>query len=160
MVDMAKHPLAQNGEWFAEKTRMTIEQKNYSLLSKENERLRAELNEERQKRIRAESSADEMLNEHGRWSANNIISMSVPYTAHCGIYFLIENDTIVYIGQSIDIMWRVAEHRKQGKSFDRFAMIPIPAPWLDRIERLYVRALEPRDNKIKFSGRKASDGHR
>jgi predicted GIY-YIG superfamily endonuclease len=64
-----------------------------------------------------------------------------------GIYFLILRDEIVYVGQSTNILLRIAEHQKQGKVFDRFSFVLVPADHLDEHEAEYIVKFSPRGNK-------------
>lgn len=61
-----------------------------------------------------------------------------------GIYFLIWDDLIVYVGQSYDIHWRVTQHAEEKRYIDRFACIcGIPKWWQDEIEHAYIHAWNP-----------------
>lgn len=62
-----------------------------------------------------------------------------------GVYFLVEGRQVVYVGQSRNLMSRLATH-VGCKMFDRFAYIPCPAEALDLLESLYIHALRPSQN--------------
>lgn len=65
-----------------------------------------------------------------------------------GVYFLIENEDVVYVGQSIDIDARIAQHRKT-KAFDEALGISLPDADTDelvRVEAMFLRAMRPRLN--------------
>jgi hypothetical protein len=71
--------------------------------------------------------------------AGRILSLSKRVAAKTGIYFLINNDEIVYVGQSIDIDHRVAQHRLQGhRKFARWAWVPCLKSQLRALERTYL----------------------
>lgn len=65
----------------------------------------------------------------------------VPETVS-GIYLLIKEGRVVYVGQSVDIHRRVLAHKNE-KSFDSYQVIPAPEPLLDDLETLLVLAYNP-----------------
>jgi len=65
-------------------------------------------------------------------------------TAPCGVYFLLQGDDLVYVGQSTDVHSRVRNHEKE---YDRVAWVEVDIPYLDIVESLYIHALSPRLNK-------------
>jgi hypothetical protein len=65
-------------------------------------------------------------------------------TALCGIYFLIKEDVIVYIGQSVNIMSRVHTHRYESiKEFDSFSYLLCRKDELDILEAKYILSYLP-----------------
>lgn len=85
------------------------------------------------------------------YSAEEIISKSTPYQPTCGVYFLMHKDTIVYVGQSVNVYRRTDGHLK-AKLFDRITVIECPKEDLDRVERLYIEKFKPALNKLGKSG--------
>lgn len=73
---------------------------------------------------------------------DEIVASSVPYCEVCGVYFLINDDQVVYVGQSLNVYSRIAQH-KNNKQFERFAFIPCPPTVLDRLESIYIHCLRP-----------------
>lgn len=64
-----------------------------------------------------------------------------------GIYFLIDGQEVVYVGQSMNLPLRIHQHRRANeKKFDRFTVYPCPAKLLDKIERHYIQLLRPKYN--------------
>jgi hypothetical protein len=63
----------------------------------------------------------------------------------CGIYFLIKNDEIVYVGQSVNIHNRIATH-ENVKDFDRFTYVECEQRDLSRIEAMYIDMYKPKYN--------------
>jgi hypothetical protein len=63
----------------------------------------------------------------------------------CGVYFLIKDEQVVYVGQSINITQRIAEHTKT-KDFDTFTYVQCKREDLNRIEALYITKLKPKYN--------------
>lgn len=71
-----------------------------------------------------------------------IVESSFPYSDMSGIYFLIKDGEVVYIGQSVSIFARIAEHRK-SKDFDSINWIPCKKEMLDKMESLYIHFIQP-----------------
>lgn len=78
-------------------------------------------------------------------SEEEIVSAAGGWSSFTGVYFLIENDKVVYVGQSLNIFSRVMQH-VQNKKFARVAYIPCSQDQLDAIESLYIHALKPKLN--------------
>lgn len=64
-----------------------------------------------------------------------------------GVYFLINDGRVVYVGQTREIMLRLYTHRKQ-KDFDKVYMIEVPNQELDTVERKLIKVLDPPLNKV------------
>ena len=77
----------------------------------------------------------------------------------CGIYFLIEDRAIVYVGKSVNILRRVYEHisiKEYGaskKGFDSFSFVTVDAARLDDMEKHYISEFLPKYNTCTFSNR-------
>jgi hypothetical protein len=80
-------------------------------------------------------------------TAGEIVAKSTPYDMPCGIYFLIVGEEIVYVGQSINVMTRMADHARRIK-FKRFAFAPFPREHLDLVESIYIHLFRPRFNGV------------
>lgn len=64
-----------------------------------------------------------------------------------GIYFLIKDFEIVYIGQSVNIMIRISQHaQEQIKEFDSFSIIECPVKYLASLEAHFIYKFRPRLN--------------
>jgi hypothetical protein len=66
------------------------------------------------------------------------------------IYFLIHENEVVYVGQSIKIGQRVLAHREQ-KTFDRVIYMTVPIQNLGKIELELIRELRPKLNVLGLS---------
>jgi len=65
----------------------------------------------------------------------------------CYVYFLVDGDEVVYVGQSTNIMGRVASHEANpDKVFDRVFYIEVDRSSLGHVERKYIRELKPKYN--------------
>lgn len=80
-------------------------------------------------------------------SVEEIIGASIPLGTQVGIYFLIRNDEVIYVGQSIDILNRVSKHRREGKVFDSYSFIECAKENLNLLESTYITALIPELNQ-------------
>lgn len=68
-------------------------------------------------------------------------------TPKCGIYFLVRDGKVIYVGQSRDIVFRVATHRKDGKYKFDFAMhVDCPPEMLNAAETWFILKLSPQRN--------------
>tara|TARA_R110002167_G_C12314835_1_gene618493 strand:- start:32 stop:586 length:555 start_codon:yes stop_codon:yes gene_type:complete len=63
------------------------------------------------------------------------------------VYFLALKDEVVYVGQSISVIARIKDHRRDGKIFDRVYGIPCPRTELDSLEDKFIQTLKPLLNK-------------
>lgn len=76
-----------------------------------------------------------------------IIAASIPFKPLCGIYFLIKEKKVVYVGQSVNVPTRIASHfHDKQKSFENFAFIECHPDQLDVWETLYIHILKPEQN--------------
>lgn len=68
---------------------------------------------------------------------------AIPAPSFTGIYFLIQNGEIEYVGQSVDILHRISRHKREGKEFDSYAYLVCEKDRLNELEALYITALMP-----------------
>jgi hypothetical protein len=73
-------------------------------------------------------------------SQDEIVKTAIPWEQSSGVYFLIAGDQIVYVGQSVNVYSRIAQH---SKLFDRYAYIPCSVDVMDRLESLYIHCFRP-----------------
>lgn len=59
----------------------------------------------------------------------------------CGIYFLIKDGEIKYVGQSVNIEARITSHKP--RRFERWHWIPCSREELNALERAYINAFMP-----------------
>jgi len=88
-----------------------------------------------------------LLREH------EIVEHAVPMHTACGVYFLIEEKKIVYVGQSTNVFSRIFTH-VQTKKFDSYVYIPCERDMLDKLESLYIHFLSPPLNGNTNNGNK------
>lgn len=61
-----------------------------------------------------------------------------------GVYFLVHNDEVVYVGQSTNPISRIGEHvRSKSGKFDRVYFLPVPHYMLDSVEGGFIKLLHP-----------------
>lgn len=77
-------------------------------------------------------------------------SFGVP-VKRVGIYFLLSNDVIVYIGESSNVLKRLQNHLytpAEFKKFDRVVYLPMGNPdWRKALEKRLIRICQPKYNK-------------
>jgi hypothetical protein len=76
----------------------------------------------------------------------DVLEAAIPTAKASGVYFLIRDREVVYVGQSRDVLHRVARHRRDGKAFDAFSYIECDLKDMDRLEVLYIKAFVPPEN--------------
>jgi hypothetical protein len=72
---------------------------------------------------------------------DEIVNAANTWELATGVYFLIDGDRVVYVGQSVNVYARIASHH--SKVFDRFAFIPCGKEVLDNLESLYIHIFRP-----------------
>jgi len=87
-------------------------------------------------------------------SEDEIVSAAVPWQRSSGIYFLVSGHEVVYVGQSVNVYSRIAQHL--NKDFDRYAYVPCDVDVLDILESLYIHCLRPKLNGNKSSTEKSA----
>ena len=74
------------------------------------------------------------------------------YTKSC-VYILMDGTEIVYIGQSVCGLERIADHKRRNLKFDRVMHLSVPTGELDDVERLYISIYRPKYNShLRFYG--------
>jgi hypothetical protein len=69
-----------------------------------------------------------------------------------GVYFLIHEGQVVYVGQSVDMRRRLADHIGEGaKVFDSITFIPLPISQLNVVEARHIKRYLPRYNNCPAS---------
>src|SRR6516165_2882816 len=86
-----------------------------------------------------------------------------------GVYLLMLKGKIVYVGESLNMPKRVAEHRSNGRPFDQAYYIAPVANQRANLERILIRAINPPGNRahrangehpsVKPAGRRSSCRH-
>jgi hypothetical protein len=74
---------------------------------------------------------------------DEIVSASVEMPSTCGVYFLVHEHRVVYVGQSVNILARVGSHKASRKVFDRVAFVTCAQEHLNVVESLYIHILRP-----------------
>lgn len=72
-----------------------------------------------------------------------VLEAALPYRSGTGIYFLIKDKEVIYVGQSLDVFHRMARHRRDSREFDSFAYIECEKERLDELESQYIAAFVP-----------------
>lgn len=77
-----------------------------------------------------------------------IVSNSLPMFPKCGVYFLVRDNEIVYVGRSVSVIDRLHTHRKDGKNFNRVFFIECTKEELGELEMHYIRKFKPKLNYL------------
>lgn len=91
------------------------------------------------------------------YSPAHIVSSAVDYGSEPapgdrGVYFLLESDEVIYVGQTNNINRRLLEHRRDGILFDRFWCFGgVPKMFIKEIENLYIKLFNPACNLRQFT---------
>jgi len=85
-------------------------------------------------------------------SADEIVKVALPWKQASGIYFLIDGDSVVYVGQATNVYSRIAYH--SDKKFSHYAFVPCDSEALNKIESLYIHYLRPKLNGEYLDGSK------
>ena len=75
-----------------------------------------------------------------------IVKAAIPWHTASGVYFLVDGDEVVYVGQSVNIYNRIPQHH--DKKFDRYMYVPCKPELLNALESLYIHCFRP---KLNFS---------
>jgi hypothetical protein len=86
--------------------------------------------------------------------SEEIIKHSMPWEGSTGVYFLIHNGEIVYVGQSVRLRGRIEQHT--DKVFDSFSFVLCTQKHLDFLESLYIHQLRPKYNYTQSNGVKSA----
>ena len=73
-----------------------------------------------------------------------IVKAAIPWHTASGVYFLVDGDEVVYVGQSVNIYNRIPQHH--DKKFDRYMYVPCKHELLNVLESLYIHCLRPKFN--------------
>lgn len=80
------------------------------------------------------------------YSHSEVVRNALPFGVATGVYFLIKDARVIYVGKSVNVLDRIGKHRREGKWFDSFNYLPCPAGRLDEIEARYILAFMPKMN--------------
>jgi hypothetical protein len=76
----------------------------------------------------------------------------------CGIYFLVRSASVVYVGQSTNIMHRIKEHmRGRDKYFDSYTFIECEKAILNYVEYYFISKFSPEYNKAVIKVKRPDD---
>lgn len=76
-------------------------------------------------------------------STDIVVNLKIP-----GVYFLFQDETLVYVGQSTHVPTRIESHVREGRlKFNRVAFIKVPPENLLEVEAYYIDLLWPEENR-------------
>jgi hypothetical protein len=76
--------------------------------------------------------------------AENLVNGRTP---KMGVYLLMLDDRVVYVGTSLNMSGRVADHRQNGRPFDRVFYIGTSLTERHALEKILIRAIQPAQNR-------------
>lgn len=80
-------------------------------------------------------------------SEKEIVERSKGNLPSSGIYFLVKDSEVVYVGQSTSVLSRIGTHvLDPNKDFNSFSFLSAPKESLDLLETIYIKVLNPRLN--------------
>lgn len=85
--------------------------------------------------------------EKANYTERELVASAFPIEADTGIYFLVRDGQVSYIGQTTNVLARVLKHRQMGKRFDSFSFIPCLPEHLVELEKTYICLLMPDENQ-------------
>lgn len=102
--------------------------------------------EKREQGVNPRTAVAQMVAQIDLVPERDILDRAIPADGpRSGIYFLIRDNRVVYVGKSLNINGRVPQHAP-SKIFDSWAWLPYPAEDLIRIERAYIDVILPEYN--------------
>lgn len=85
----------------------------------------------------------------GLLSQDTIVGRAIPVKQDSGVYFLISGSEVIYVGKSLHVMERIANHIRNGDiSFEAFHYIRVSPERLNAVEWAYIKAFKPRMNTV------------
>ncbi|MGF6837098.1 hypothetical protein QF001_000965 [Paraburkholderia youngii] len=100
------------------------------------------------------------VEDEGLLSLEELAVIAQPIKQLCGVYLLLREGRVVYVGKSINCHGRIGTHfSERGKKFDAYHIIECAQKDLDRIETQYIAKFMPRYNVLvpKAIGRMVSE---
>lgn len=85
--------------------------------------------------------------DRANYTEREILACAFPIQFESGVYFLIRDHVITYIGQTTCVLRRILKHSVNGKVFDSFAFIPAPLDQMAELEQVYIALLLPPENQ-------------
>lgn len=79
-------------------------------------------------------------------SREAVLASASQFSFIVGVYFLIKDGEVIYVGQSINVQERLSKHVMQGKVFDQYTIVECDVDELDLIESYYIHLFRPRQN--------------
>lgn len=76
-----------------------------------------------------------------------VVASALLYGTGVGIYFLLMDREIVYVGQTTNFLARLNKHQRDGKVFNGVSFIQCGEAQLDDLEAMYIDAFLPEYNR-------------
>ena len=82
------------------------------------------------------------------YSPEDIVAAGMPVSRQTGVYFLIRDSEIIYVGKTTDLYNRLRRHVHDGRRFDHYNFLPCPPEQLNELEAAYIARILPRENRV------------
>ena len=94
-----------------------------------------------------------LVRHEGEWlSEDELVAAGQPHHPVSGIYFLISENRVQYVGQANDVDRRLAEHWRDGRRWEAVTVIECDTKHLDAVESAYIHRLAPPRQGRKANG--------
>jgi hypothetical protein len=80
-----------------------------------------------------------------------------PAWVFCGVYFLVRDGRVVYVGQGVNCGSRSLSH--SDKKFDHVFVMPCPRQDLNKVEAAFISVLKPEYNAIRKTSKTGNHVH-
>lgn len=128
----------------------TDQQEAVRIAEELNHTLSSSIEERRRKRTASavlQAKSGFTLDENGLLQLDYLRQNAERYDRVSGVYLLLHDGEVVYVGQSLDCHLRLASHfRDETKTFDSSYIVRADPRDLDDLEALYIRKYSPRLN--------------
>lgn len=85
-----------------------------------------------------------LTHHEGEWlSEAELVGIAQPHQPVSGVYFLIADQRVQYVGQACDVDRRLAEHWRDGKRWEAVTVIECDEKHLDAVESAYIHKFAP-----------------
>lgn len=137
------HPSKEEAEKWAAYYETTLD-RSVSLM-----KMRANIIVDVERPILLSAIPNRVLEAIGRapYGHHEVVVSSYKFGSGVGIYFLLMEGEVVYVGQTTNFLARLHKHQRDGKAFDAFSFMQCRPEDLDELEATYIDAFLPVYNR-------------
>lgn len=104
------------------------------------------INKEKERRSMQEVWGENFYIPNFNLEINHILYSRIRFEKTQGVYFLILNKEIIYIGMTNHVFRRINQHQNDGKIFDSFFYIKCQKEKCAELEKFYIKKFMPKFN--------------